>query len=404
MNFSTNEATGMSDVAQPARGLAFGTQTWQEDFTVWGWDGCGDVEDSVSGVNSNEDGTLTFVRPLGLSVGQPLIFTLEGLTYATVGDATVDVSQVRFKLSGDWHDPVAVTNNAAGGWDVSYVLVVGTDLLGTNTIGQGNFIWPSSSSNYTESGCVDNPCPYGPPYQWNETFTTHRLSFTGFHNGPPTCGPDVTELVETILAQVQAQWDGWTTLQKCEACASLHDIPNAGGVWEIDQLYRIGLPYSDTYRYQYANPPYQGTPTNDTMYGRTVAFRDSTGKLGCYLGGAVNYTLWGKMNRLCSSFFYPTVPELNPFSLTQADVVAVGWKLLPGNWGWGMSVAAIQAVSFTHYGYYGTLPSSGLLATNKDSNVIQSSAGTWRWVPNYPSIVEPEDSVLHWCACGFRPY
>ena len=236
MNYSTNSTT-----SQPARGLAFGTQTWQEDFTVWGWDGCGDVEDSVSGVNSNEDGTLTFVRPLGLSVGQPLIFTLEGLTYATVGDATVgdatvgdatvDVSQVRFKLGGDWHDPVAVTNNAAGGWDVSYVLVVGTDLLGTNTIGQGNFIWPSSSSNYTESGCVDNPCPYGPPCQWNETFTTHHLSFRGFHNGKFHYKGKFAEDYERVINCWFKNLPQSTLLQKV-----LFDLVESKDTYTIDQL------------------------------------------------------------------------------------------------------------------------------------------------------------------------
>ena len=376
-----------SAVTQPARGLAFGTQTWQEDFTVWGWDGCGDVEDSVSGVNSNEDGTLTFVRPLGLSVGQPLIFTLEGLTYATVGDATVDVSQVRFKLSGDWHDPVAVTNNAAGGWDVSYVLVVGTDLLGTNTIGQGNFIWPSSSSNYTESGCVDNPCPYGPPYQWNETFTTHRLSFTGFHNGPPTCGPDVTELVETILAQVQEQWIGWSTNQRCVACESLHDTTTAGGAWDISPLDAIGL---NSYPY---NTSIRGTPAGAPYYfDQTVTFNKH-----CYLGGAVNYALWGKMNKLCSS--------LNPVTFSLAATVDIEslrkfWLFIQSP-SIGGVLAANQAAGFTVYGYSGWNPSFPMFASVKPTNSI--SAGSWLWVPNYPpSTAAP--SVANWCNCGKPPF
>ena len=207
------------------------------------------------------------------------------------------------------------------------------------------------------------------------TFKFQALTpFTGFHSALPPCGPDVTDLIGLVLAQVQSTWDRWSNYQKCVACASLHDPYVCVGAFDIIPLLFIGKN-----QYPYPSPSKPGGPPNGQpyYYDRTVTFNGH-----CYQGGAVNYTLWGKINKLCAS--------RNPltFSKLYADAGVWVWKTLMFNyWGTGWQQAVTQAKAFTDYGYSGTDPSSvALLASINPSNTISTDPfwePFWIWKPYF---------------------
>jgi len=379
-DYTCYEAT-TTNLMQPDRGLTFAVET--NDVN------CGD-EAYVSN-RMTETGSLTFRAPFYYPPNTPVLLTFEGMT----------TTNVVLHFGGTDVPPLSVD---VGSGDVSFLVNVTGGL--SYPINASSFTWPAASSSTT-----DGPDGYCFGDDGVHTRTFNSFSFTGFHNALPTCGPDVTDLVTNILSLIQAKWDSvWTnTFQRCAACASLHDIfdtvnnglqfpgnREAGQAWDIFALKEIGFGEYNGFN----NPPYRGEA--NTIYTNTVSFR---GK--CYFASAVNYSLWGKMNRLCSSFYlYP--PYSNPFTLPKAEAATYLWKVMQyyslGN------TAILEAMSFTAIGYSGWnwIPSFSMPARfrsdpDNKNKITELPDKAGRWDPNWNA--HPIGShVQSWCSCQLPPF
>jgi hypothetical protein len=333
-------------VQQPARALSLGLRR-NTDATV---------DSVVYGLN-DDTGSLTFHAPFHYAKNTPVVLTFENLTY-DVYTGEADWRQIKLKWGGTTYDPVG-----PGSYDVT------VDGGKEYTVDESTFEWPVIATNFTSNGTTTG-------------IYIHHLSFTGFHNQLCTCGPDVTKLVESILNQIQDTWDHeWNDYRKkCRACESLHDVWNvvvaganwpmntmAGHAWDISPLWSIGF---DTYSYN--DPPTtRGSPA-DGVHDVSVTFHDK-----CYLGGAVNYAQWGRMNKLCASL---SSAHLVTFSLLASEATAWLWKIKQygGN-------GADQAVAFTVYGYNGKDPKQFMTTGFLTNNEIPADKGRWQWEPNHDS-------------------
>jgi peptidoglycan/xylan/chitin deacetylase (PgdA/CDA1 family) len=121
--------------------------------------------------DSRTDGTMTFRAPLHYEKGKPVIFTLEGVWYSTWGLLSNDLSRVRLKWNGEWHEPVAWTFDVPSlRGSVSYLLSV--DGGSNYTLSAESFEWPATNVTWNSCGW----CTGG--------IDTHILTFTNFYNHP----------------------------------------------------------------------------------------------------------------------------------------------------------------------------------------------------------------------------
>ncbi|TAN41633.1 MAG: hypothetical protein EPN25_04535 [Nitrospirae bacterium] len=97
------------------------------------------------------------------------------------------------------------------------------------------------------------------------------------------CGPDITNALFDILAQVEADYKGLSWSDRVSQCSGMiegtfHDAQ----AWDINQLFGEA-------------PIIRGCPKcNNCFLSVTLLGR-------CYHGGVVNYTLWGAMKSLCGT-------------------------------------------------------------------------------------------------------
>jgi RHS repeat-associated protein len=184
-----------------------------------------------------------------------------------------------------------------------------------------------------------------------------------------TCGPDVTASVNSTLDDISAVYGGWSLKEKCAACMSLHTDLVKG--WDIVPLFELGsLRVPD---WPLADWPIRGTGKGL----QTVQFK---GK--CYDASAVNYTMWGRANKLCKKTF-----PLPLYSLFSALGFANAWKTVEYQ-----GAQMVEADGFTIYGYQGFLPFIPALPwVGRPANLSVGPPAppadpprpfAWRWLPN----------------------
>jgi RHS repeat-associated protein len=172
--------------------------------------------------------------------------------------------------------------------------------------------------------------------------------------GTGTCGPDVTSSLRLTLDNIESTYNNqWSLFQKWRVCIDLYQPLTAGIAWDIIPLKDIGF-----------GP--QTTPCD-----RTVTFKNK-----CYYGGAVNYAMWGKVNKLCFDTFNLSGDPAGPWSLPMAVGFAAAWKLHYLRFG----NEEEEALGFTAYGYTGKLVSPSVNNCVPNS-ITMKGVLPWRWLP-----------------------
>ena len=232
-----------------------------------------------------------------------------------------------------------------------------------------------------------------------------RVDFAGLFTWPKIrlrcgkCGPDVTSAVARTLEEVETVFgddnnpmfkgsDGGNPqnpdFYRRRACMVLYTpvagVGNPGGAWDIVPLATIGggsilEPEKDL--------P-EGLTWDD--FGTKSCKRTVTYKGTCVYAGALNYILFGRINKLCHDRF-----ANQPFRIQQpitrtidwswGDVVAAIWYQKYVRWGhWNNSEAA-NAFDFARIGYSGRdLPRSVDMGCNpNNSKAWSDSAMPWKW-------------------------
>ncbi len=191
-----------------------------------------------------------------------------------------------------------------------------------------------------------------------------------------TCGPDVTDWVNDLLSEVEETFGDARWRDKCRGCWIMR-TPWAMNAFDITMLNDIGLRQGMASQHFGDNA---GTGDGE----QTVGFDEE-----CYYAYAVNYLLWGKINRLCNGFAQGHfLLGCARTLVTRAKVVgAVGGLLEDRDYDWrGHMDGAAASKAFTSYGYEGNY--TGItqysldLPLPKDSTggiVSHSGARDWKW-------------------------
>jgi len=190
---------------------------------------------------------------------------------------------------------------------------------------------------------------------------TDRLGLCGGGgDGGGTCGPEVSYQTRSALLNAQMTFTRWPQNAKLHACVAIKDLITlkAFTAWEMEPLYTWGS----------ANI--------------IVAFQKK-----CYYASALNYSLWGTINRLCfdAAILYDWHDDTGAFlaplwSYDQTMFWAKFWKhsLLKD-----YSDRADQAFAFTTYGYTGRLTHNGIPDWTWDGR-YRNGPFDWFWDPNKP--------------------
>lgn len=205
------------------------------------------------------------------------------------------------------------------------------------------------------------------------TAVTYFISTVTLEPVAKQCGRDVTKALKKTLDEVEFVFRRqWTRDQRFGAGVTLYDAFGiaaegdpalfAGSAWDIEPLKELG--FSDS----------------TALADRTVVFE---GK--CYYGGAVNYALWGKMNRLMYDEFGMPHNTLH-FALEVAGGRKIG-KAWRGEHGYAMGLEEQQALAFITYGYSGLLPTgfvSPIPNTRLSTLQYRDEPIQWVWEPHRP--------------------
>jgi len=201
-----------------------------------------------------------------------------------------------------------------------------------------------------------------------------------------TGGPDVTKALNRTLLDVQAKFWSWNRAQKIAAAERMRDLwgaatsreangarAGAADAWDIFPLMEVG--FDINYGYLIANG--QSYRAGTGFWTRTVAF---SGK--CYYASAVNYALWGTMNRCVSDWldFDPQAGlDRDEYSLGVAVHIMQAFKHFSYH---DFGPIEKEAADFTAYGFNGTPPSWALPC--KPSGVVAAKMFDWCWEPVVP--------------------
>ncbi len=132
------------------------------------------------------------------------------------------------------------------------------------------------------------------------------------------CGPDVTDPLIAVLADVRSTFAGWGPTRQREACDAITSVTQAVMAWDITDFF---LPCTSwlcacPYHPPCGMPPSTGCD-NETECGNSVQVRDK-----CFLAGTVNYALFGQICKLCCDMFGSLCEP------TMLRLIRL-WKLIP---------------------------------------------------------------------------
>jgi RHS repeat-associated protein len=242
------------------------------------------------------------------------------------------------------------------------------------------------------------------PYAFVHNDPNARIDISGLFSWPAIrlrcgkCGPDVTSAVAKTLDDVERVFNDDNnpsfrsadegTFQNPDyyrrrACMVLYapiaGVGNPGDAWDIGPLAALGG--GATLRQQ--DLP-EGLTWDD--FGTKSCKRTVTYKGTCVYAGALNYILFGKINKLCRDRF-----SNQPFTITRpinrtidwswSDVSAAVWYQKYGRWGHYFNSEAANAFEFARIGYSGgDLPRSVDMGCRANtSKAWPNTAMFWRW-------------------------
>jgi hypothetical protein len=217
-----------------------------------------------------------------------------------------------------------------------------------------------------------------------------------------TGGPDITKALNRTLLDVQAEFWGWSRDQKIQAAVQMRDLFDAAAAsadghfgrprngaqsgalnaWDIIPLFEVGFNLQDGNLVTGGQKYFAGSG----MAARTVAFNGR-----CYYASAVNYALWGTMNRCVYDWLQYDQVQLpgddsNPnflrdeYSLDNAIHTARAFK----HWEYNdFGPIEHEAEEFTAYGFNGAAPSWAMPFKPSGASVPEQIMN-WCWEPVKP--------------------
>jgi hypothetical protein len=122
------------------------------------------------------------------------------------------------------------------------------------------------------------------------------------------CGPDISEKLAEVLAEVRTTFASWSGGDQGRACVEILNLPMALSAWDIVDLF---VPETEWLRLLPFFPTC-GTPgpgPNDDFEDAKLCSNSVEVDGKCFLAGTVNYALFGQMCRLCSDahLFFSTL-------------------------------------------------------------------------------------------------
>jgi RHS repeat-associated protein len=175
------------------------------------------------------------------------------------------------------------------------------------------------------------------------------------------CGDDVTQPLGRTLDWIRLYYGTLSYGQKFKSCITLYDITDPHELewaWDILYLKDVGF----------------GTrPSGTGNCARTVTFQNR-----CYYGGAANYAMWGKVNKLCFDTFGVGSGPLGPWSLPWSEATVFLWKVRVYH---HFGDEELQATAFTAYGYGLPLLHGGVSSCPASANSVKNYAFNFRWLP-----------------------
>jgi len=195
------------------------------------------------------------------------------------------------------------------------------------------------------------------------------------------CGPNISQPLADVLADVRSTFGGWSTTQQREACSAITGVPlpfvSSGFImaWDIHNLFLpetgwlCGLPYHGPC----GRPPATDCDDEDSAdCGNSVEVNNK-----CFLAGTVNYALLGQICRLCNDQF-------GMLSESTMENLILGWKALrlllddPG------PPTAWARAGF--HGFPGHIPTLENRGHCRGRCPVTYSSGpfTWVWEPLHP--------------------
>jgi len=218
----TNVVTSTPAILPSSLGLTFGTSSldyWRMSYNN------GDPNNPTSGADTpyfvdypaGENNSITFRAPQKYKPSARVIFTFEGMSYATGPGDTMNLSNVTFNLPGATVDP---NFRFVSGNNVSYRVTLNGGQV--YTINQDCFTWPPATTSTTSDIWGDTNSDW---VAEADTTTANTLSFTGFHNKKSKwkinryyqsqadaicdgCGLSISDLATNIHLEA-AEWNLW---------------------------------------------------------------------------------------------------------------------------------------------------------------------------------------------------
>jgi RHS repeat-associated protein len=207
----------------------------------------------------------------------------------------------------------------------------------------------------------------------------------GGGGGEDKCGVDVTAALERTLREIDMKYSALDIDQKWNSCFELYNVSKrdeevpwslhttkAANAWDIEELARVGRFHGIVN--EESRPPF--------FCGTGKCARTVTVNGGCYRGGSVNFSMWGKANQVCSRTFTGHLGNLLGlplWSLRTASNAAWVWKLLAYKGG-SRGIEELQALTFTIYGYTGILAPVTVPGCSKNQDTSPPSL-SWHWNP-----------------------
>jgi hypothetical protein len=187
-------------------------------------------------------------------------------------------------------------------------------------------------------------------------------------------GPDITAILDRTLADVAAFFTPLSNPKK-EWCGSAISTPGAGNSWDIKDLRNLTPDYNYLV-FPALFPKQYRWECGTGLFKATVAVKDEV-----YDASAVNFAIYGKMNRLVYDYYLLKGQENRWYSLAATKARVRFWKRFI-NWDWNYDTG-YTAEAFTAWGYEGDSLPKGY-ATRPSGETVNANAFEWRWMPYHP--------------------